>query len=65
MSLVFVLFDPYDWANGGFVDVFLWQVWFHLWGVMLFQRMGMDFKDKIVLYCSREVKYKQGFTTKI
>ena len=22
---------------------------------------GMEFKDKIVLYCSREAKYKQGF----
>ena len=21
----------------------------------------MEFKDKIVLYCSREAKYKQGF----
>ena len=24
--------------------------------------MGMKFKDKIMLYCSREVKCKQGFT---
>ena len=22
---------------------------------------GMEFKDKIVFYCSREAKYKQGF----
>ena len=26
---------------------------------------GMEFKDKIVLYCSREAKYKQGFTSGI
>ena len=32
---------------------------------MLFQGMGMEFKDKIMLYCFREVKYKQGFTTGI
>ena len=25
----------------------------------------MEFKDKIMLYCFREVKYKQGFTTGI
>ena len=27
--------------------------------------MGIEFKDKIMLYCFREVKYKQGFTTEI
>ena len=26
---------------------------------------GMEFKDKILLYCSREAKYKQGFTAGI
>ena len=26
---------------------------------------GMEFKDKIVLYCSREAKYKKGFTAGI
>ena len=26
---------------------------------------GMEFKDKIVLYCSREVKCMQGFTAGI
>ena len=26
---------------------------------------GMEFKDKIVLYCSREAKCKQGFTAGI
>ena len=26
---------------------------------------GMEFKDKIVLNCSREAKYKQGFTAGI
>ena len=27
--------------------------------------MGMQFKDKIMLHCFGEVKYKQGFTTGI
>ena len=27
--------------------------------------MGIEFKDKIMLYCFREVKYKQGFTIEI
>ena len=26
---------------------------------------GMEFKDKIVLHCSREAKRRQGFTTGI
>ena len=26
---------------------------------------GMEFKDKIVLHCSREAKWKQGFTAGI
>ena len=26
---------------------------------------GMEFKDKIVLYCSREAKCKQGITAEI
>ena len=30
---------------------------------MLFYGMGMEFKDKIMLQCFREVKCKQGFTT--
>ena len=28
---------------------------------MLFYGMGIGFKDKIMLHCFREVKYKQGF----
>ena len=28
---------------------------------MLFLGMGMEFKDKIMLYCSGEVRCKQGF----
>ena len=27
--------------------------------------MGMELKDKIMMYCSREVKFKQGFCTGI
>ena len=29
------------------------------------KKYGMEFKDKIVLYCSREAKYKQRFTAGI
>ena len=32
---------------------------------MLFWGMGIEFKDKIMLYCFGEVKCKQGFTTGI
>ena len=31
--------------------------------LMLLQGMGMEFKDKIMLDCFREVKCKQSFTT--
>ena len=33
--------------------------------LMLFKEMSMEFKDKSMLYCFREVKCKQGFTTGI
>ena len=33
--------------------------------LMLFSGIGMEFKEKYMLYCFREVKYKQGFTTGI
>ena len=33
--------------------------------LMLFQEMDMKFKQKIMLYWSREVTCKQGFTTGI
>ena len=33
--------------------------------VTLFQGIGMEFQDKIMLYCFREVKCKQDFTTGI
>ena len=33
--------------------------------LMLFWGMGIEFKDKIMLYCFLEVKCKQGFTTGI
>ena len=32
---------------------------------MPFWGMGIEFKDKIMLYCFGEVKCKQGFTTGI
>ena len=33
--------------------------------LMLFYGMGMEFKDKTMLYCFREVKREQDFTTGI
>ena len=27
--------------------------------------MGMEFKDKVMLHCSKEVKCRQGFTTRV
>ena len=32
---------------------------------MLFWRMGVEFKDKIILNYSREVEWQQGITTQI
>ena len=29
---------------------------------MVFYGMGMECKDRIMLHCSREMKYQQGFT---
>ena len=56
---------PYDWANGGSVDDFQdGEYGFSSKGsIVLFQGMGMEFKDKIMLHCFREVKCQQGFTT--
>ena len=57
---------PYDWANGGYVDVFLMvSMVLLLWELMLFLGMSMEFKYKVMLYCLREVKCQQGFTTGI
>ena len=33
--------------------------------LMLFWGMGLEFKDKMMLHCFREVKGKQGFSTGI
>ena len=46
----------YDWANGGSVGVFFRHgVVSGLWGeLVLFQGMGMKFKNKIVLQGCRE-----------
>ena len=30
---------------------------------MLFYEIAMEFEDKIMLYCSKEVKYQQDFAT--
>ena len=57
---------PYDWANGGSVDVFPpGEYGFTYKELMLLHRMGMEFKNKIMLNCFREKKCKQGFTTGI
>ena len=56
----------YDWVNGGCVDVFSHGDYGLSHGeLMLFQGMGMKFKNKIMLHCFREVKCNQGFTTEI
>ena len=41
---------PYDWTDAGSVDVFFeWWVWFYFYGEeMLFCRMDVEFKDKII-----------------
>ena len=44
-------------------DVMRWQ--FGKGSRVVSREGGMEFKDKIVLYCSREAKWKQGFTAGI
>ena len=52
---------PYKWANDGYVDVFFHVEYdFTYKELMLFYGVAMEFKD-----CFREVKCKQGFTTRI
>ena len=48
---------------GGSIDVFWHGMVLLNRELMLFYRMGIEFKDKILLYCFGEVKCKQGFTT--
>ena len=44
---------------------FFW-VWFQFYGNMLLcSGMGMEFKDKVMLHCFREMGCQQGFTTGI
>ena len=52
----------------GLIVVLLTLFWHGEYGftyreLMLFYGIGMEFKDKILLYCFREVKCKKGFTT--
>ena len=55
---------PYNWANGSSIHVFSpCEYGFTYRKLMLFWEMGMEFKDKIVLYCFKKVKYKQSFIT--
>ena len=48
----------YDWANSGFVDVFLRMVGvvLVLWELVLFKGMGVELKGKIMYHHSRGVK---------
>ena len=48
----------YDWANSGFVDVFLRMVGvvLVLWELVLFKGMGVEFKGEIMYHHSRGVK---------
>ena len=39
------------------------MVWFWFYGeLVLFWETGMEFKEKNILHCLREVKCQQGFT---
>ena len=43
-----------------------WWAWLKFYGeLVLLYGMDMEFKDKIMLHCFREIKYRQGFTTEI
>ena len=55
---------PNDCGDGDSVDVFFeWWVKLYFYGeLMLLYGMDMEFKNKIMLYCFREVKYQQDFT---
>ena len=57
----------YDWANDGSVDIFFKHSMVSgLWGeLVLFQGMGMKFKDKIVLQGCREGYCEYGPATGI
>ena len=44
-------------------NVMRWQ--FGKGGRVVSRKGGMEFKDKIVFYCSREAKCKKGFTARI
>ena len=64
-ELVLVFCSPLSlglsWFCWRFFD---WSIWFYFYGeLMLFYRMGMEFKDKTMLYCFREVKCWQCITT--
>ena len=55
----------YDWANGGFFGIFFRHgIVSGLWGeLVLFQRMGMKLKGKIVLQSCREEYFEFGPAT--
>ena len=54
---------PYDWVDGVvLLTIFEWWVCFYFYGeLMLFYGMGVEFTDKIMEYCFREVKWQQAF----
>ena len=46
-----------DWTNSGSVDVFLtYDMLLVLWGVGPILGNGMEYTDRIMLHCFREVK---------
>ena len=56
------------WENSEVVQSERWErnevaIWER--GRVVSREGGMEFKDKIVLHCSSEAKYKQGFTAGI
>ena len=55
---------PYDWANGivvlaGYFFGVMGMV-LVLWELVLFYKMGVEFKGQIFLICSRRVKWQEG-----
>ena len=64
MSLALVFNGPLIVLMVVLLTFFEWWVLFYFYReLMLFCEMAMEFEDKIMLYCSKEVKYQQDFAT--
>ena len=64
MSLVLVFNCPLIVQMVVLLTFFEWWVLFYFYReLMLFYEMALEFEYKIMLYCSKEVKYHQDFAT--